>query len=215
MKKFFTLIAAFVVALSVSAQDEEIDNTFQFIDEAGTVVPHGTTLYRNQVEEFIDSWCVYPGLKVQCADDSWNSKNVKLSINIKEITTGGISTCFGGQCFPAKREVGSFTTMAGLMLANPDDLQTEWLLDGKDIYGKAVVEFQIISNGGFYDVNGPMITVVFENNDPTGINDAQADSNKTVVARYTLDGQQIAAPQKGINILKMSDGTTKKVVVKE
>ena len=34
------------------------------------------------------------------------------------------------------------------------------------------------------------------------------------VARYTLDGQQINAPQKGVNIVKMSDGTTHKVIVK-
>lgn len=34
------------------------------------------------------------------------------------------------------------------------------------------------------------------------------------VARYTLDGQQINAPQKGVNIVKMSDGTTRKVIVK-
>lgn len=35
------------------------------------------------------------------------------------------------------------------------------------------------------------------------------------VARYTVGGQRIAAPQKGINIIKMSDGTTRKVFVNE
>ena len=34
------------------------------------------------------------------------------------------------------------------------------------------------------------------------------------VARFTLDGKRISAPQKGINIVRMSDGTTRKVVVK-
>lgn len=34
------------------------------------------------------------------------------------------------------------------------------------------------------------------------------------VARYTLDGKRIQAPQKGINIIRMSDGSTRKVVVK-
>lgn len=32
--------------------------------------------------------------------------------------------------------------------------------------------------------------------------------------RYTIDGTQITSPQRGINIVKMSDGTTKKVLVK-
>lgn len=36
----------------------------------------------------------------------------------------------------------------------------------------------------------------------------------TEVARYTVDGRQVAAPVKGINIVKMSDGTTQKVIVK-
>lgn len=35
------------------------------------------------------------------------------------------------------------------------------------------------------------------------------------VARYTIDGVQLSAPAKGINIVKMSDGTTRKVVVKQ
>ncbi len=39
------------------------------------------------------------------------------------------------------------------------------------------------------------------------------DANATVVARYSADGTQLSAPVKGINILKMSDGTTRKVVV--
>ena len=34
------------------------------------------------------------------------------------------------------------------------------------------------------------------------------------VARYTIDGKRISAPQKGINIIRMSDGSTRKVVVK-
>ncbi len=33
------------------------------------------------------------------------------------------------------------------------------------------------------------------------------------VARYTLDGKRIYAPQKGINIIRMSDGSTRKVVI--
>ena len=35
----------------------------------------------------------------------------------------------------------------------------------------------------------------------------------TVVARYSADGTQLSAPVKGVNILKMSDGTTRKVMV--
>ena len=36
----------------------------------------------------------------------------------------------------------------------------------------------------------------------------------TETERYTLDGKLISAPQRGINVVKMSDGTVKKVLVK-
>lgn len=48
----------------------------------------------------------------------------------------------------------------------------------------------------------------------TGIEDVTTGSKATVVARYNVNGVQIAAPVKGINIVKMSDGTTRKVLVK-
>lgn len=48
----------------------------------------------------------------------------------------------------------------------------------------------------------------------TGIEDITTGTEATVVARYNVNGVQIAAPVKGINIVKMSDGTTRKVLVK-
>lgn len=48
----------------------------------------------------------------------------------------------------------------------------------------------------------------------TAIKGVETSENATVVARYAADGSQISAPVKGINILKLSDGTTRKVVVK-
>lgn len=49
----------------------------------------------------------------------------------------------------------------------------------------------------------------------TGISNAVVDDETAVeVARYALDGTQLSQPTKGVNIVKMSDGTTKKVIVK-
>ena len=54
--------------------------------------------------------------------------------------------------------------------------------------------------------------------DPTGIDEVNVGTSvqepATVVARYNMSGQPIATSQKGINILRMSDGTVKKVLVK-
>lgn len=62
------------------------------------------------------------------------------------------------------------------------------------------------------DVNNCEIT---ELEDPTGIEETTADGkNAEVVARYNAAGQQISAPETGVNILKLSNGKTIKVVVK-
>ncbi len=47
----------------------------------------------------------------------------------------------------------------------------------------------------------------------TGINDASSD-NAVETARYNINGHKINAPQHGVNIIRMSDGTVKKVVIK-
>ena len=49
----------------------------------------------------------------------------------------------------------------------------------------------------------------------TGISLPHGDGTvATEVQRYTLDGRSIAVPQLGINIVRMSDGTTRKIIVK-
>ena len=40
------------------------------------------------------------------------------------------------------------------------------------------------------------------------------DGGTTETARYTLDGKRTSQPRRGVNIIRMSDGTTRKVVVK-
>ena len=64
------------------------------------------------------------------------------------------------------------------------------------------------------DQNGKVINAakahVTDASSVTGIHNA----NATEAARYTLDGRQINAPQHGINIVRMSDGTVRKVMVK-
>ena len=46
------------------------------------------------------------------------------------------------------------------------------------------------------------------------IRHTNGSTNVVEVARYTLDGQRIDTPTRGVNIIRMSDGTTRKEVVK-
>ena len=51
--------------------------------------------------------------------------------------------------------------------------------------------------------------------DPTAINGITDDAKGNVeTARYSLDGVRLSAPQKGLNIVKMANGKTMKVMVK-
>ena len=51
--------------------------------------------------------------------------------------------------------------------------------------------------------------------DPAGIEGiSENKSELKEVARYTIDGRKISTPQRGLNIVKMSDGSTVKVLVK-
>lgn len=46
----------------------------------------------------------------------------------------------------------------------------------------------------------------------TGVDVINSDNDATVVSIHTLDGMKVVEPQKGVNIYKMSDGTTRKVM---
>ena len=48
----------------------------------------------------------------------------------------------------------------------------------------------------------------------TGITGTQTSADVREIARFTIDGKRINQPQRGINIVKYSDGTVKKVIVK-
>ena len=49
--------------------------------------------------------------------------------------------------------------------------------------------------------------------DPAGINEVKLDDNENASV-YGLHGRRLRQPQKGINIIRQSDKTIKKVVVK-
>ena len=49
--------------------------------------------------------------------------------------------------------------------------------------------------------------------DPTGINNVITSNDAKELSRYSLNGQRLSAPTKGLNIVKYSNGSVKKVAV--
>lgn len=74
--------------------------------------------------------------------------------------------------------------------------------------GKADITIQINSNGKLAET-----VVSVEISAATDI-DAVEGAKAEEVGRYTFDGKMLNAPQRGINIIRMSDGTIKKVIVR-
>ena len=66
---------------------------------------------------------------------------------------------------------------------------------------------------GDYPETMPAYDITIYGTYTTGVNAIGAGENSNAKI-YSIDGKQLEKPQKGLNIIRMSDGTTKKVVVK-
>lgn len=93
-----------------------------------------------------------------------------------------------------------------------DDL---WLVTGKptaDGYDESIYSMNNPDESVF---SFPLMNLVLEApNGETVILGVDGSQNPVVMQYYSLDGKKLSAPQKGINVVKMSDGTSKKVLVK-
>lgn len=101
-----------------------------------------------------------------------------------------------------------------------------WKMNRMQLYpGKYQVSGILYMEDDSYAEEVPFGPVSFEvtdkavsvelNPEYTGIGAVEAnESAATIVARYTIDGRRINHPQSGINLLQMSDGSVRKVVVK-
>lgn len=155
---------------------------------------------------------------------------VKLRVDVEKIDHGSISFCLLGNCVPAMRE-GTYESNGGFV-DKLDDLATEWMIGNdeetdKAKYGEAKAKLTLVacrkvSQGKdqfgvehfkYEDVGDcSTVTVHFVYNEKsTGINGI-SNADATVVARYAADGTRLSAPQKGLNIVKLSNGKTMKYI---
>lgn len=94
------------------------------------------------------------------------------------------------------------------------NIVTATVKDGKLVVtgvkaGNTTVTLNFCSNG-----ISTTATVNVKVTQATGITGTQTSADIREIARFTIDGKRINQPQRGINIVKYSDGTVKKVIVK-
>ena len=61
---------------------------------------------------------------------------------------------------------------------------------------------------------GKIVALTDNDPKPAGIRILEADDHLYPVSIYSIDGRRSSNPQHGLNIIRMSDGTTKKVLLK-
>ena len=164
MKKVFTalLFTLSLLAMPVSAQD--IDNSFAFVDENGTVLDNGATVVRNKVEPYsAGGEVINSGISVLNVSAP-ASELIKMHYSIKQIDNGSFQICFPLSC-NSKDQVGDYVTSDGMLMNNPQDIQSEWFPTAD---GVCIVDLQIelVNKSGFpptvtHKAWGPSLTLKF------------------------------------------------------
>lgn len=233
-KHLLTLALGLLMATSAFAQVE-------FVDADGNIIPSGSTVVRNEIETPVNIPGLGKNQQINsgiCAKNTSNAAvSVKCQMDVTDLPFGQVSLCFPGSCWI---NVGDFTgtypthqpTQTNLSADGPwtsptagtlaagatEKLETEWVIsrlqtvewDGTN--GSVTATYSLLVN----DQKVSTIKVLYTTDQKaSGIAGVKAnDSKKTIVARYNAAGQQVSASHKGLTLVKYSDGTIKKVVIK-
>lgn len=218
--------STFIIAAAMSAASAyaQVDRTFAFVDKDGKEIENGSTVIANQVHTIKEGNYSYEEISsdVYVKNLTTDEYGVGVTVTLNKLDNGAAQCCFPTQCLPDWGEVvgGTVKTDAGIMKADETkSLQTEWFPE-KDGEAEATVNinvYKVTTNKiGLpvykeLNVNGPSITIHFIKS-ANGISSVNTSATAKAIAYYTADGKRISAPQKGLNIVKMSDGRTVKVV---
>lgn len=220
MKKYLTLIFALFCSATLFA---EVNNTFRFVDKNGKVYEDGSVLNLTEIEMgAFGDWEINSGLYVE--NTTTSAQYIRCTVDVKSLTEeSAIKFCVLQNC-SNYASLGSFYKSGLETAGNKDDLQLEWLApveedeqgETKPLPGSATIDLtaDVLNADGSLRANGPTITINFTYTDPAGVDGITANSDATVVARYNAAGQQISTAEKGLNIVKLSNGKTIKQINK-
>lgn len=225
MNKAKSVFVAFAAMLAATAY-AEVDPTFVFTDANGNVIPNGSTITVTE-SEFVDDgdegyYQIPSGVYVK------NTTNEDMGadavISVSRLDNGAASCCFPENCLTFSATGAERNATSKIGAGESKSIQAEWLYAGEGqatmtlvigVYEYALGKFDIpyYTEIDLDESEKPTITINYVYKG-TGVSDINAGNVPTVVARYSAAGKRLQAPQKGINILKLSDGTTVKEAVK-
>ena len=171
MKRFFTIIISALTLLAWPAQaQEEIDESYLFVNKNGEVIPNGATVICNEVELFDgETEIINSGVSVKNMVGSMDY--IKMLYEIERIDNGSYQICFPTSC-NYQDEEGLYETANGQLMGEIQDIMSEWLpvADGECIVTLALE--LLTKQGGFpptyvHKAYGPSITLRFiKGNEP-------------------------------------------------
>lgn len=217
MKKLFTLcIALLFSCVAMNAQN------FIFVDGDGNTIENGATLTMDQVsykEDFVfnpdGSYEIIqvPMISlsgVYIKNNSAESQSCKVTYNVTALPNGSFAACYAGNCSNLDSE-GTIEKNANADAGKTIDISTdtEWVP-----VAAGTTTVKISAQGSKSMLPDSEITINFIYDGTASIDGIQNNADNKVVARYSINGQLLDAPQKGINILKYADGRIEKVIVK-
>lgn len=217
MKKLFTLcIALLFSCVAMNAQN------FIFVDGEGNTIENGATLTMDQVSykkdlvfnpdgsyEIIQVPMI-PLSGVYIKNNSSESQSCKVTYNVTALPNGTFAACCAGNCSNLDSE-GTIEKNANADAGKTIDISTgtEWVP-----VAAGTTTVKISAQGSKSMLPDSEITINFIYDGTASIDGIQNNADNKVVARYSINGQLLDAPQKGINILKYADGRIEKVIVK-
>lgn len=217
MKKLFTLcIALLFSCVAMNAQN------FIFVDGDGNTIENGATLTMDQVsykEEVVynpdSSYEIIqvPMISlsgVYIKNNSAESQSCKVTYNVTALPNGSFAACCVGNCLNLDSE-GTIEKNANADAGKTIDISTDtkWVP-----VAAGTTTVKISAQGSKSMLPDSEITINFIYDGTASIDGIQNNADNKVVARYSINGQLLDAPKKGINILKYSDGRIEKVIVK-
>lgn len=217
MKKLFTLcIALLFSCVAMNAQN------FIFVDGDGNTIENGATLTMDQVsykEDFVfnpdGSYEIIqvPMISlsgVYIKNNSAESQSCKVTYNVTALPNGSFAACCAGNCSNLDSE-GTIEKIANADAGKTIDIST----DTECVpVAAGTTTVKISAQGSKSMLPDSEITINFIYDGTASIDGIQNNADNKVVARYSINGQLLDAPQKGINILKYADGRIEKVIVK-
>lgn len=218
--KSLLLIAA---AMFTTASYAQVDKTFSFVDKDGKEIPSGTVWTANTVEDDpFDGLMVVDEVYVK--NNTNERQGVGAFINVKKIDSGNYRICFPENCKSGITGGMDRTNPGALNAGVVKELNSEWFpkSDGVcEVYVK--LEYYNINKNKFgiesyervddEDLDNPMPYIIIHFvKGATAINGIKDGQNVEVTGIYDATGKQIQTTQKGLNIVKLSNGKTVKIV---